>query len=88
MRVRARSLAARGRTDEAIGLAVHGLEVARSQGALAWELKLGSTLVAIDGGDSVTERLREILNRTSEGFGTRDYRDAVAMLGHKLGTIK
>jgi hypothetical protein len=25
--------------------------------------------------------LREILNRTSEGFGMRDYRDAVARLG-------
>jgi hypothetical protein len=25
--------------------------------------------------------LREILNRTTEGFGTRDYRDAVDRLG-------
>jgi hypothetical protein len=85
MRVRARSLAARGRTDEAIGLVVDGLEVARSQGALAWELKLASTLVAIDGRNSATEKLRDILNRTTEGFGTRDYRDAVAKLGHRLG---
>lgn len=84
MRVRARGLAARGRIDEAIDLAVDGLEVARSQGALAWELKLASTLVEIDGGDSATERLREIFKRTSEGFGTRDYRDAVAKLGHPV----
>jgi hypothetical protein len=88
MRVRARSLAARGRTDEAIGLVVDGLGVARSQGALAWELKLASTLVGIDARDSATERLREILSRTSEGFRTRDHRDAVAQLEHRLRTIK
>jgi predicted ATPase/DNA-binding winged helix-turn-helix (wHTH) protein len=88
MRVRARSLAARGRTDEAIDLVVDGLEVARAQGALAWELKLASTLVDIDGRISATERLREILKRTSEGFGTRDYRDAIAKLGCRLRTSK
>jgi predicted ATPase/DNA-binding winged helix-turn-helix (wHTH) protein len=81
MRVRALSLAARNRTEEAIGLVVQGFEIARSQRALAWELKLASTLVAIDDRDSAKDRLREILNRTSEGFGTRDYRDAVASLG-------
>ena len=85
MRLRARSLAACGRTDEAIGVVVDGLEVARAQGALAWELKLASTLVGIDGRNSATEKLRDILNRTTEGFGTRDYRDAVAKLGHRLG---
>jgi len=85
MRLRARSLAACGRTDEAIGVVVDGLELARSQGALAWELKLASTLVRIDGRNSATETLRDILNRTTEGFGTRDYRDAIAKLGHRLG---
>jgi hypothetical protein len=60
---------------------VDGLGIARSQGALAWELKLASTLVGIDDRDSAKNVLREILNRTSEGFGTRDYRDAVARLG-------
>jgi hypothetical protein len=29
-----------------------------------------------------------ILNRTSEGFGTRDYRGAVARLGQASQTIK
>jgi predicted ATPase/DNA-binding winged helix-turn-helix (wHTH) protein len=81
MRVRALSLAARKRTEEAIGLVVDGLEIARSQGALAWELKLASALVGIDDGESARDRLSETLNRTSEGFGTRDYRDAVARLG-------
>ena len=80
MRVRALSLAARKRTEEAISLVVDGLEIARSQGALAWELKLASTLVGIDDGESARGRLGEILNRSTEGFGTRDYRDAVAGL--------
>jgi tetratricopeptide (TPR) repeat protein len=81
LRARALSLAARKRTDEAIGLVVEGLDIARCQGALAWELKLASTLVGIDGRNSARDRLREVLNRTSEGFSTRDYRDAVARLG-------
>jgi predicted ATPase len=81
MRIRALSLAMREKTQEAFLLVIDGLEIARSQGALGWELKLASTLVRIDDRDSTRNRLREILNRTSEGFGTRDYRDAVAMLG-------
>src|SRR5229473_3514049 len=88
MRVRALSLVMRKRTKEAIGLVVDGLEIARSQGALAWELKLASTLVGIDDRDDARDRLREILNRTSEGFSTRDYRDAVARLGQRSQTIK
>jgi hypothetical protein len=81
MRVRALSLAARARTAEAIGLLIDALEIARSQGALAWELTLASTLAGIDNSGSARERLREIVNRTSEGFGTRNYREAVALLG-------
>jgi hypothetical protein len=79
MRVRALSLAARARNAEAISLVIDGQEIARSQGALAWELKLASTLVGIDDRDCAKYKLREILNRTSEGFGTRNYREAVAM---------
>ena len=81
MRVRALSLTARKKTEEAIGLLVDALEIARSQGALAWELRLASTLVGIDDKDIATDRLRDIVNRTSEGFCTRDYGDAVARLG-------
>ena len=73
---------------EAIGLLIDALEIARSQGALAWELKLASTLAGIDDSDSARDRLREIVNRTSEGFGTRNYREAVAMLGQCSQTIK
>jgi predicted ATPase/DNA-binding winged helix-turn-helix (wHTH) protein len=81
MRVRALSLAARERVSEASGLLTDALEIARSQGAVAWELKLASTLAGIDDSDRARDRLREIVHRTSEGFGTRDYREAVAMLG-------
>jgi hypothetical protein len=82
MRVRAFGLAMRERTQEAISVMIDGLEIACFQGAVAWELKLASTLVEIDSRDSAKDRLREILSRISEGFGTRDYRDAVAKLGH------
>jgi hypothetical protein len=88
MRVRALSLALRKRTEEAISLVADGIEIARSQGALAWELKLGSTLVGIDDRDNAKDKLCGILNRISEGFGTRDYRDAVARLGQWSQTIK
>jgi predicted ATPase/DNA-binding winged helix-turn-helix (wHTH) protein len=80
MRVRALGLAARGRTVEAIHLVLHGLQTARSHGALAWELRLASTLVGIDHGETARNSLLEILNRIPEGLGTRDYRDAVAKL--------
>jgi tetratricopeptide (TPR) repeat protein len=88
MRVRAVSLAARERVTDAIGLLIDALEIARSQGALAWELKLASTLAGFDDSGSARERLREIVNRTSEGFGTRDYREAVAILGRCSQAIK
>ena len=86
MRVRALSLAARHRMQEAIGLVGNGLEIARSQGALAWELRLASTLVEIEITDSSGDRLREMLNHTSEGSGTRDDCDAVAKIGQRLQT--
>jgi hypothetical protein len=88
MRVRALSLSALGRTEEAITVVVDGLEIARSQGALAWELRLGSALVGIDDRQGAADRLREILTRICEGRGTRDYRDALAKLGPRLQTIE
>jgi hypothetical protein len=81
MRVRALSLAAGGSKEEAIALVNDGLKVARSQGALAWELKPASTLVGIDDRETARNSLREVLDRTSEGVNTRDYCDAVARLG-------
>jgi hypothetical protein len=67
--------------NEPLILLIYALEIARSRGALAWELKLASTLAGFDDSGRARERLREIMNRISEGFGTRDYREAVAMLG-------
>jgi len=81
MRVRALSLAARERTEEAITVIADGIKIARSQGTRAWELRLASTFVAIDGSDNARDRLRNILNRTSEGFNTRDYREAFTRVG-------
>jgi hypothetical protein len=43
----------RKKTEEAIGLLADGIEIARSQGALTWELKLASTLVGIDVGSMI-----------------------------------
>jgi hypothetical protein len=47
MRIRALSLA-RNRTEEAIGLAIDGLEIARSSAPGSWELRLAITLVEIN----------------------------------------
>ena len=76
MRVRAMSLAAQEKPAEAGKLLISALEIARSQGALAWELTLASTLAGIDNNDGAREKLREIVNRISEGLGTRNYREA------------
>jgi hypothetical protein len=65
MRVRALCLAGRKRTEEAIRLVVDGLDLAQSQGALAWEVKLASTLVQIDDREPTRYRLRQVLSRTS-----------------------
>ena len=51
---------ARNRAEEAIGFLVDGLEIARSQGALAWELKLALTREGIDDRESAKDILREI----------------------------
>ena len=80
IRVRALSLAARGETAEAARLASHGLQTARAQGALAWELRLASTLVEIDEGKPAKIGLRRILDRVPEGFETLVYRNAVNKL--------
>jgi predicted ATPase/DNA-binding winged helix-turn-helix (wHTH) protein len=82
MRVRALALAAAKLVTEAVDGLADGLAIARSQGALAWELRLATTLAEIE--DSVGARgtLRGVLDRVTEGFGTNDYLRAVARLGH------
>jgi hypothetical protein len=81
MRVCALSWAALGKTEEAMRLLFHGLEIAGSQGALAFELKLASSLVEIDNSETARNTLRGIVDRIREGRGTRDYREAAAKLG-------
>ena len=66
MRVRALCLAVRKRKDEAAGIMHDGVQIARSQGALAWELRLISALVDIDKSGGAKDSLRDVLNRITE----------------------
>jgi predicted ATPase len=81
MRVRALALAAANLATEAVDVLANGLEIARAQGALAWELRLASTLAEIEDSVATRETLRGVLDRVTEGFGTNDYLRAAAMLG-------
>lgn len=80
IRIQAIALVDAGHADEALGVLREGLEIASTQGALAWELKLATALVDL-GEVHSRDRLRGILGRIPEGFGARDYRDALARLG-------
>jgi predicted ATPase/DNA-binding winged helix-turn-helix (wHTH) protein len=80
-RIRAMALAGAGRPMEAVAALADGFEIAVGQGALAWELRLASTLAEIE--DSVGARgtLGGVVDRVTEGFGTNDYLRSAAMLG-------
>jgi len=80
-RVRALALAAADLVTEAVDVLAHGLEIARAQGALAWELRLATTLAEIEGSIGARDTLRGVLDRFQEGFGTNDYLRAAARLG-------
>lgn len=80
MRIRALALAASNLLAEAIVVLADGLKLARTQGALAWELRLASTLVEIEDSAAARDALQEVLSRIEEGFGTSDYRRAAARL--------
>ena len=80
MRIRALALAASDLLTEAVGVLADGLKVARTQGALAWELRLASTHVEIEDNAAPRDTLRDVLSRVPEGFGTSDYLCAVARL--------
>jgi predicted ATPase/DNA-binding winged helix-turn-helix (wHTH) protein len=80
MRIRALALAGATRLAEAVEVLADGLEMARAQGALAWELRLASTLVGIEDSVGARDTLRGVLDRVQEGFGTHDYLCAVARL--------
>jgi hypothetical protein len=76
------ALAGASRLTEAVDVLADGLEIARAQGALAWELRLASTLAKIEDSVGARDALRGVLDRVQEGFGTNDYVCAVARLGH------
>ena len=80
-RIRALALAGASRRTEALNALADGLEIARAQGALAWELRLATTLAEIEDRVSARNTLRGVLDRIQEGFGTSDYLRAEAMLG-------
>ncbi len=81
MRIRALALARANLPTEAVDVLADGLRIARVQGALAWELRLATTLAEIQ--DSVDARaaLRVVLDKVQEGYVTNDYLRAVAGLG-------
>ena len=80
MRVQALALAGEDLVAEAVDVLTRGLEIARSQGALAWELRLASTLVEIEDTVGAREILRGVLDRFQEGLGANDYLRAAARL--------
>jgi predicted ATPase/DNA-binding winged helix-turn-helix (wHTH) protein len=79
-RIRAVVLAGSDFAAEAVDVVASGLEIARAQGALAWELRLASTLTEIQDTVGARDTLRRVLDRFQEGFGTNDYLRAVARL--------
>ncbi|HEY2049945.1 MAG TPA: hypothetical protein VGH03_11410, partial [Caulobacteraceae bacterium] len=80
LRIRAMTLAGSNLKTEAVDVLADGLGVARAQGALAWELRLATTLAEIEDSVVARETLRGVLDRAQEGFGTNDYVRAMATL--------
>ncbi len=62
----------------------HALDVARQQGANAWELRaatsLGGLLARVDRQNEARQTLSEVYGRFTEGFDTTDLKDAKALL--------
>ncbi len=85
MRIQAIALAASDLSAEAVDVVASGLEIARAQGALAWELRLALTLTEIEDTVGARETLRRVLDRFQEGFGTNDYLRALARLSRAHG---
>jgi hypothetical protein len=83
LRAKAESLIAGGRLGEAEPLLVSALDIARSQHALAWELRIGISLARLfrDLGRSAagSDLLDGICGRFTEGYKTVDFLDAEAL---------
>lgn len=84
MRIRGERLLAAGDAAGAKAWFHKGLELARQQGALSWELRCTMSLARQMHADGATDAARaalsEVFERFEEGFLTRDLRDAAALL--------
>jgi hypothetical protein len=82
-RVEAESLIADGRLGEAESMLVSALDTARTQQALAWELRISISLARLlrDLGRSAAGRvlLNGVCDRFTEGHKTADFLDAEAL---------
>lgn len=70
--------------DDAVSMLVRSLEMARSQGALSWQLRTATSLGRLWGyqGRELDAQilLSETLKQVSEGYGDSDYIAAEALL--------
>src|SRR5258706_13234947 len=91
LRLRGEALAQAG-SDEAERTLLAAVDLARRQGAIAWELRAAMSLVRLqrkreDGGEAI-RLLASIYCRFSEGFETVDLKtaaDLLQSLGHSIG---
>jgi non-specific serine/threonine protein kinase len=90
LRVKGELLALRGAGDSAVVNCWHrGLELARAQDALFWELRLAASLARLRAAQNRHGEARQILapvyDRFTEGFGTPDLRAAKVFLDELPG---
>lgn len=84
LRLQAESAFARGEAEEAASDLARSIELARAQGALAWELRSAITALrlSVHTGTAARgrQRLASVYGRFSEGFETRDLQIARSLL--------
>jgi hypothetical protein len=86
LRIRANRAIAGGESDtEVESLLVQAIEIARHQGAVAWELRAAASLADFlhgrSRGSEAHRVLSPVVGRYSEGFATTDLMSAAAKLG-------
>jgi predicted ATPase len=86
LRIQANALLSMSEPDEpkAEGFLMQALTVARSQSALAWELRIATTLARLRArqgrGDEARQLLSSVYGRFTEGFETGDLKAAMQLL--------
>jgi hypothetical protein len=78
LRAHGEALREAGDVGAARRLFIRAQDIARQQGALAWELRAATSLAAMDGPE---DSLAGILAQFNEGGRTADHRRAMALLG-------